>query len=166
MAPPLTVPPLLPQGAFTAAFRSLFEMHCQCSLEVRCCGKPFQVQYTLAEQMLNAAWDRGRDRGKDRGTDRGKGGAEGDAAADNASPPLPPLLPPPWQFYGIGDNPLSDIRGANGANRIGSRWSSVLVRTGVWGAGGEGGSAANDETDPATLVCDDVVHAIHTLGLQ
>ena len=30
-------------------------------------------------------------------------------------------------MYGIGDNPASDIRGANGA---GSHWSSILVRSG------------------------------------
>lgn len=32
-------------------------------------------------------------------------------------------------MYGIGDNPLSDIQGANNA---GDEWTSVLVRTGIY----------------------------------
>lgn len=50
-----------------------------------------------------------------------------------------------------GDNPLSDIKGANDA---GGRWRSVLVRTGCF----QGGD--NDARHPAWLVCDDVKHAV------
>ena len=100
----------------------------------------------MAEQMLKAASER-------------------DSARDDTA--LSPSLSLPWEFYGVGDNPLSDIRGANNADRPGSRWRSVLVRTGVWGAiGAEGERASNDETDPASLVCNDVVHVIRTLGLK
>jgi ribonucleotide monophosphatase NagD (HAD superfamily) len=44
----------------------------------------------------------------------------------------------------IGDNPKSDIRGANSAG-----WSSILVRTGVF-------KGENDEEDPAKYVVDNI----------
>jgi ribonucleotide monophosphatase NagD (HAD superfamily) len=38
----------------------------------------------------------------------------------------------------VGDNPASDIAGANGyKSPFGSRWTSVLVKTGVWQVGAE-----------------------------
>lgn len=52
--------------------------------------------------------------------------------------------------YGIGDNPLSDIRGANEA---GDHWFSILTRTGVFR--GE----INDEQYPARYVAQDVTDA-------
>ena len=51
----------------------------------------------------------------------------------------------------VGDNPRSDIRGANAA---GAPWHSVLVRTGVF-RGGE-----NDADDPAKTVVAGVKEAI------
>ena len=67
--------------------------------------------------------------------------------------------------YALGDNPASDVRGANAA---GGPWRSVLVRTGVWKGTKrkEGGSssvyerAENDERDPAHFVCEDAAEAI------
>ena len=64
-------------------------------------------------------------------------------------------LPPPQRYFGIGDNPKADIRGANNA---GDAWSSVLVRTGIFS-----GSAANDKDDPADFVADDVLDAIDAI---
>ena len=55
------------------------------------------------------------------------------------------------QFYGVGDNPKSDIRGANNA---GENWTSVLVRTGVFTG------INNDEMDPADAVVYDVLDAV------
>eukprot|EP00123_Amoebidium_parasiticum_P014174 comp22374_c0_seq1/m.33355 comp22374_c0_seq1/g.33355 ORF comp22374_c0_seq1/g.33355 comp22374_c0_seq1/m.33355 type:complete len:319 (-) comp22374_c0_seq1:742-1698(-) len=60
----------------------------------------------------------------------------------------------PEKIYAIGDNPLSDIKGANEA---GEHWSSVLVRTGCF-KGGE-----NDEQNPADMVCDTVGVAVHKI---
>eukprot|EP01139_Manchomonas_bermudensis_P006146 Amastigsp_a176570_19.p1 type:complete len:158 gc:universal Amastigsp_a176570_19:487-14(-) len=57
-------------------------------------------------------------------------------------------------IYAIGDNPLSDVCGANAA---GPPWRSILVRTGVF-APHDG--AANDATHPAAHVVDDVAAAI------
>jgi HAD superfamily hydrolase (TIGR01456 family) len=57
----------------------------------------------------------------------------------------------PMRYYGIGDNPKADVRGANGA---GENWTSILVRTGVF-VGKE-----NDPTDPADFVCEDIYDAV------
>ena len=55
------------------------------------------------------------------------------------------------RFYGVGDNPKSDIRGANDA---GDQWKSILVRTGVFTGKG------NDEQDPANVVVEDILDAV------
>ena len=62
---------------------------------------------------------------------------------------------PPDQIWAIGDNPLSDIRGSNNA---GEKWSSVLVKTGVWDGWRRGED--NCQIDPAVLVVDDVLEAV------
>ena len=54
-------------------------------------------------------------------------------------------------IYMIGDNPRSDIRGANA---MGTPWVSVLVRTGNFS--GE----VNDDIDPAQLVLPDAPAAV------
>lgn len=51
----------------------------------------------------------------------------------------------------IGDNPKSDIRGANAIG-----WNSILVRSGVF----DGIKYANDEYDPAKYVVDNFYEAI------
>lgn len=58
----------------------------------------------------------------------------------------------PAKFYGVGDNPRSDIRGANMA---GDHWTSILVKTGVFK-----GDLGNDKEDPADDVVDDVLDAV------
>ncbi|CAN8076737.1 unnamed protein product [Agarophyton chilense] len=58
-------------------------------------------------------------------------------------------------IYAIGDNPPSDVRGANAR---GEPWRSVLVRTGNF-------KGENDEVDAAHVVVDDVEHAVkHALN--
>ena len=54
-------------------------------------------------------------------------------------------------FYAIGDNPLSDIKGANEA---GEHWHSILVRSGVHS------SKENHPVYPAEFICDDVYDAV------
>lgn len=74
-------------------------------------GKPFQGTYEFAERQLL----------------RNRAAAFGNDAS----------LPPLQKVYMIGDNPESDIRGANSyRSDIGSSWHSILVRTGVY-TGGE-----------------------------
>lgn len=61
--------------------------------------------------------------------------------------------------YALGDNPASDVRGANAA---GGPWRSVLVRTGVWGGADpvSGSRVANDSDDPAHFVCESAAEAV------
>lgn len=56
-------------------------------------------------------------------------------------------------IYAVGDNPKSDVRGANGAGNI---WRSILVCTGVY----KGGVDSNDEQDPAHYVVEGVGEAV------
>ncbi|KAJ5888433.1 hypothetical protein N7495_008474 [Penicillium taxi] len=73
-------------------------------------GKPYQYTYEYAERQLL------RNRSK----------RFGDAAG----------LPPLKRVYMVGDNPESDIRGANSyRSEYGSSWQSILVRTGVYSGG-------------------------------
>lgn len=73
-------------------------------------GKPYQGTYEFAERQLL------RNRSK----------IFGDAAD----------LTPLQHVYMIGDNPESDIRGANSyRSEYGSKWQSILVRTGVYPGG-------------------------------
>ena len=55
------------------------------------------------------------------------------------------------RIYMVGDNPKTDIRGANEA---GGRWKSVLTRTGMHTG------LENDAEHPAYKVVDDVVQAL------
>ena len=62
-------------------------------------------------------------------------------------------VPRPTLFFGVGDNPKSDIRGANAA---GDDWQSILVRTGLFQS-----EQSNDHHDPADHVCHSVVEAVN-----
>jgi len=55
------------------------------------------------------------------------------------------------RYYGIGDNPYSDIQGANNA---GKNWTSILVRTGIF-------QGSNHHEHPADIVCDNVEDAVN-----
>eukprot|EP00475_Leptophrys_vorax_P028206 TRINITY_DN4071_c0_g1_i3.p1 TRINITY_DN4071_c0_g1~~TRINITY_DN4071_c0_g1_i3.p1 ORF type:complete len:166 (-),score=41.57 TRINITY_DN4071_c0_g1_i3:103-600(-) len=62
--------------------------------------------------------------------------------------PLRPL----HRIYAIGDNPVTDIKGANGA---GGRWRSMLVKTGMWT-----GNVAELDTNRPHYICEDVLDAL------
>ena len=55
-------------------------------------------------------------------------------------------------YFGVGDNPASDIRGANAA---GKNWKSILVRTGVFKS-----EEQSEGEDKADFICDNVENAI------
>lgn len=59
------------------------------------------------------------------------------------------------RFYMIGDNPLSDIAGANAKG-----WVSILVRTGIYRDDAPTSENSNDTRHPATHVVDNVLDAI------
>lgn len=62
-------------------------------------------------------------------------------------------------MYMIGDNPLSDIAGANRAG-----WTSILVKTGVFDPKAATSTAeGNDKENPATHVVDDFKAAIELI---
>lgn len=52
-------------------------------------------------------------------------------------------------FYMIGDNPQTDIKGGNDKN-----WTTILVKTGVFDANASTSVKGNDGKDPATVVVD------------
>ncbi len=118
--------PRFTQGAFVESFKHLFQSYHNKPLEITFFGKPFRVQYEFAERML-------------RTEQRRTNGELREISLDNC------------MFYGVGDNPLSDICGANSA---GPNWRSILVRTGIFQ--GEG----NDDINPADHVVTDVEEAV------
>jgi len=120
--------PRLAGGSFTVALRALWRAQHGAELEVTQFGKPHKVTFDFARAQL-ARWAATMGGG-------GGGGAAGDGFR---------------RIFMIGDNPRSDIRGANAA---GAPWRSVLVRTGVFRGG------ANDELDPAQVVVPSVREAV------
>jgi HAD superfamily hydrolase (TIGR01450 family) len=115
-------------GAFRMALEHLWlGLHGE-ELQQTIYGKPFPAQYRYVETMLASL-----------GADGGGGGGGG-----GSSPGLD-------RYYMVGDNPLTDIRGARNA---GEQWRAILTRTGLW----EGGE--NDEMDPADVVVPDVLEGV------
>ena len=103
----------LGQGAFNAAFEGLWKaVTGGAKLEYTLMGKPHQPTYEFAENRL-------------RQYRKQLFGQIG-------------LNDPLRRVYMVGDNPESDIRGANNyKSPHGSRWTSILVKTGVYQAGTE-----------------------------
>jgi ribonucleotide monophosphatase NagD (HAD superfamily) len=99
-------------------------------------GKPFPVAYRYAERMLVHEA-------------RGIGALPRDPAPheDHSKHPYPLR-----RIYMIGDNPASDIAGANAA---GEPWVSILVRTGVF--------QDDPGHHPAKHVVDDVAAALRLI---
>jgi len=62
-------------------------------------------------------------------------------------------------IFAIGDNPYSDIQGANSA---GPRWYSILVRTGCY----QGDQGDNHTEHPAKFVCHDVFEAVSHISAK
>eukprot|EP00164_Ancoracysta_twista_P001608 GFYU01002111.1.p1 GENE.GFYU01002111.1~~GFYU01002111.1.p1 ORF type:complete len:324 (+),score=49.33 GFYU01002111.1:69-1040(+) len=109
--------PRITMGAFRDCLRTLVRQQTGAELEYTQFGKPTDETYNYAKALL-------REMATARNLDYDK-----------------------LEIFGIGDNPKSDIAGAN---RAGEQWSSVLVRTGVFRG------ADNDDEFPAKHVCDDV----------
>lgn len=105
--------PRFGQGAFQAAIDGVWsQVTGGRELRKTFYGKPFAETYQFAERVLN--------------THRAEVLRSGGGGGDKALKPLKTV-------YMVGDNPASDIRGANEFNsRHGTEWTSVLVRTGVW----------------------------------
>ncbi|KAK3956277.1 HAD-like domain-containing protein [Pseudoneurospora amorphoporcata] len=124
--------PRFGQGAFQAAvagvWRRLTNGH---ELQRRVIGKPYSETYQFAERVL--ATHR-HDVLKSRGHHE------------------PGTLK---SVYMVGDNPESDIAGANDyQSEAGTEWSSVLVRTGVWSPEHSGEKAIQGRFKPKVIVDD------------
>ncbi|OTB15327.1 hypothetical protein K445DRAFT_318161 [Daldinia sp. EC12] len=136
--------PRLGQGAFQAALAGVWREVTggAAELERVTIGKPHGYTYGFAERVLSA--HRAKMLGRD---------------VDEDGPPKPLE-----RVYMVGDNPASDIRGANQyVSAEGTAWESVLVRTGVWnperGGGGGGGPGGEPAYKPKVIV-DDVKSAV------
>ncbi|PNS19674.1 hypothetical protein CAC42_7518 [Sphaceloma murrayae] len=121
--------PRLGQGAFREALEGVWaHVTGGAKLERTVIGKPHRGTYEYAEKQLRA--NRGR-------MEEGSGAR----------------LPPLRKVYMVGDNPESDICGANSfESPYGTEWVSVLVKTGVY----RGGEPAHK---PRTIV-EDVYAAV------
>ncbi|KAH6686922.1 HAD-superfamily subfamily IIA hydrolase [Plectosphaerella plurivora] len=120
--------PRFGQGAFQAAIGGIWsQVTGGRELQKTVYGKPFAETYKYAERVLNTH----------RAQLLGSGGNGGKA------------LTPLKTVYMVGDNPESDIRGANEyESKQGTDWTSVLVRTGVWTPErGDGGHKAKKIVD-------------------
>ncbi|KAI1120013.1 HAD-superfamily subfamily IIA hydrolase [Nemania abortiva] len=105
--------PRFGQGAFQAALAGIWRQITggQAELKRTTIGKPYARTYEYAEKVLSQ-WRASLLKKR------------GDAHAETQ---------PLTRVYMVGDNPESDIRGANEyVSPQGTEWASILVRTGVW----------------------------------
>ena len=128
--------PRLAGGSFTVALRALWRAQHGEELAVTQFGKPERRTYDFARAQL-ARWAARAAGGAGSG---GGGGGCGGGGGDSFQ-----------RIFMVGDNPKSDIRGANAA---GAPWISVLLRSGVF-RGGD-----NDPSDPARFVREGVREAV------
>ncbi|TFJ88675.1 hypothetical protein NSK_000244 [Nannochloropsis salina CCMP1776] len=112
--------PRLAQGAFLAAWEAVYRAcYGGKGIEINRFGKPWESSYRHAEKMLVHEARLLGLTGED----------------------LPPHKPhehkhyPIQRVYAVGDNPLSDVDGANRADGHHCEWVSILVETGVYKEG-------------------------------
>ena len=135
--------PRLGQGGFIHALEGVWRRLTRGAAELRCTvlGKPSALTYAVAENRLRAFR---RDLLRRTHPD------------DDASSPVPELR----KVYMVGDNPESDIQGANSHRSThGTEWLSVLVQTGVFKAGQQRDAPLPPELRPRVVV-DDVGAAV------
>jgi HAD superfamily hydrolase (TIGR01456 family) len=122
--------PRFGSGAFVFCLEKLFHKLCDRHLTSTVYGKPETSSYRYIEEVLSSKY--GQIHAQDRKSERQL-----------------------HRVYAIGDNPLTDIKGANGA---GGKWRSMLVRTGVW----QGDLGQLDAYQPH-FICDDVWEALRQI---
>jgi len=138
--------PRFGQGAFQAAMAGIWGEITAGQAELRrtVIGKPYKQTYRYAERVLNAHRAKMLGVGAQSSED-----ASPDGGGDDSG------MPELGRVYMVGDNPESDIRGANDyESPVGTDWMSVLVKTGVWTA--DRGPPAHE---PRAVV-DDVASAV------
>ncbi|KAI1825806.1 HAD-superfamily subfamily IIA hydrolase [Xylaria intraflava] len=130
--------PRFGQGAFQAALAGIWRQITADKAEMKrtSIGKPYARTYEYAERVLGH-WR----------ADLLKKAGGADLGGDSR---------PLRRVYMVGDNPESDIRGANEyTSPQGTEWASILVRTGVWHKDRDG----EPKYRPTTIV-DDVKGAV------
>ncbi|KAI0537542.1 HAD-like domain-containing protein [Xylaria digitata] len=130
--------PRFGQGAFQAALAGIWNQITGGKAEMKrtTIGKPYARTYGYAERVL-AQW---------RAELLKKSGRVNPEAAAQ----------PLTRVYMVGDNPESDIRGANEyRSPQGTEWASILVRTGVWNKDRDG-----EPKHKPTAIVDDVKGAV------
>ncbi|OMJ21284.1 putative CDP-alcohol phosphatidyltransferase class-I family protein [Smittium culicis] len=118
-----SVNPRFAQGAFHESLKALWKKSTNSELKYNVFGKPHKVQYDYAEQLLKSLSDSA-------------------SSINNKNQS---------NIYAIGDNPYSDIAGANSYG-----WNSVLVCTGVY----QGSPGVNHSIHKASNVTSDVYEAV------
>lgn len=123
--------PRLGQGGFRHALEGVWRRLTDgAELRSTVIGKPSLLTYAFAEKRLKAYR-----RGLVERTGFGRGAAAAAAGRLGDGKGLKALR----KVYMVGDNPESDIVGANNyRSRDGTEWVSVLVKTGVFGGEGDG----------------------------
>ncbi|KAL2135589.1 hypothetical protein VTI74DRAFT_7865 [Chaetomium olivicolor] len=139
--------PRFGQGAFQAALAGIWRRitggH---ELQRTSIGKPYGETYRFAERVL------ARHRHEVLRVMHGSGGGEEGRRHEGTVGSLK-------RVYMVGDNPESDIAGANGhISEDGTEWVSVLVKTGVWSEQ-RGVSQLEGEFKPRAVV-EDVMGAV------
>jgi len=112
--------PRFGQGAFQAAVAGVWGelTRGRAPLRRRVVGKPYAETYRFAERVLMVHRAKSLQKEGRHGDDGGHGGRQ---------------YPRLRRVYMVGDNPESDIAGANAfKSPEGIEWRSVLVKTGVW----------------------------------
>lgn len=120
--------PRFGQGAFQAALAGIWNQITGGKAEMRrtTIGKPYPRTYEFAETVL-AQWRAALL--KKSGGRAATTTTNGEEEAGEEEEDTEPLA----RVYMVGDNPESDIRGANEYHSPhGTEWKSILVRTGVW----------------------------------
>ena len=129
-------------GAFLEALKGVWSAATGgAELRYNALGKPLEATYRYAHDRLLHYYS-------DIATFRGDKGL-----------PETPVKHPLRRVYMIGDNPESDIRGANDFtpdDDSGTEWVSILVRTGVW----EPTAAEGEPRHRPAVIVDDVVDAV------
>eukprot|EP00897_Mesotaenium_endlicherianum_P002182 jgi/Mesen1/1992/ME000147S01087 len=140
--------PRFGMGAFRHALQSLFERLTGKKLQYTSFGKPDSSAFQLAENALRAL------RAEMTAGPSGVGGetpAPGDPDATDSDPHYRAEGGGSDRWYMVGDNPLTDIRGANEA---GPEWASILTTTGIHSG------PHNHAQFPASEVVRDVEEAV------
>ncbi|KYR01189.1 hypothetical protein DLAC_02306 [Tieghemostelium lacteum] len=118
--------PRFTMGALVECIKNLYQLQTGQILKYQVYGKPHAITYHYAKEMLKHQQEK-----------------------------LFGTVSLPKRIYAIGDNPYSDIRGANQLESEG--WISILVKTGCF-------QGENNHSEfPAKHVCNDVLDAINLI---